>query len=238
MIDFMGKRKRKTKSMNKIFSFDAETNGLWGQAFAIGAIVYYENGKEIEKFIARCPIKEEVDSWVAENVIPQMETIKINCSSYYVMLQEFINFYMKHKADADIIVHMGLPAEARLFIDAHAMGIIDDWDAPYPLIDISAIREINTSVDSYNSVHNLYVPEFDGDTHNPLYDSVVAAVAWVYFQYGGILYKATPTEISIGDIIILKSGFDFVVKEICDNIIFVEGGGWVLKSRVIKVEKP
>ena len=30
----------------KIFSFDAETNGLWGQAFSIGAVVY-EDGREL-----------------------------------------------------------------------------------------------------------------------------------------------------------------------------------------------
>lgn len=30
--------------MNKIFSFDAETNGLWGQAFAVAAVVEEDQG--------------------------------------------------------------------------------------------------------------------------------------------------------------------------------------------------
>ena len=30
--------------MKKILSFDAETDGLWGQPFAIGALVYDESG--------------------------------------------------------------------------------------------------------------------------------------------------------------------------------------------------
>ena len=38
-----------------VFSFDAETNGLWGKAFAIGAVLY-KNGNETEKFYSRCPI--------------------------------------------------------------------------------------------------------------------------------------------------------------------------------------
>ena len=54
-----------------ILSFDAETNGLWGQAFAIGAILYNPEGKEIDRFVGRCPIEEDVNSWVAENVLPK-----------------------------------------------------------------------------------------------------------------------------------------------------------------------
>ena len=39
----------------KVFSFDAETNGLWGEAWAIGALVYDEAGVEIARFEARLP---------------------------------------------------------------------------------------------------------------------------------------------------------------------------------------
>ena len=35
----------------KVFSLDAETNGLWGQAFAIGAVIY-EDGREVKTFYA------------------------------------------------------------------------------------------------------------------------------------------------------------------------------------------
>jgi hypothetical protein len=34
----------------KIFSFDAETNGLSGQAFAVGAIVMDGSGREQSRF--------------------------------------------------------------------------------------------------------------------------------------------------------------------------------------------
>lgn len=44
-----------------IMSFDAETNGLWGQAFAISAVVYDEKGNEVERFLTRCPIEEEIN---------------------------------------------------------------------------------------------------------------------------------------------------------------------------------
>lgn len=59
------------KNNNKVFSVDAETNGLYGQAFAIAAVVY-ENGAKIAEFLARCPITGAIDPFVKENVIPQM----------------------------------------------------------------------------------------------------------------------------------------------------------------------
>lgn len=161
----------------KIFSFDAETNGLWGQAFSIAAIVM-ENGIETARFISRCPIEETVNSWVDENVLPQMAALPETHENYKSMLADFMQFYMEHKADADVIVHMGLPVEARLFLDAHTAKIIGDWDAPYPLIDISAYPEVGDSVDGYNAVHGIVVPDFDGGTHNPLYDSFAAALCY------------------------------------------------------------
>ena len=167
--------------MALVFSFDAETNGLWGQAFAIAAVLHDTETGETTDFIGRCPISEPVDQWVAENVLPQMESIEVTHGSYESMLKAFIDFYNAHKQGATILVHMGLPVEARLFLDAHAMGILGDWDAPYPLVDIAAIPEINTSVDSYNAEHGIERPAFDGGTHNPLYDSWSALKAYTHW---------------------------------------------------------
>lgn len=165
--------------MKKVFSFDAETNGLWGKAFAIAAVVQLEDGNRVE-FIGRCPIEEPINGWVKENVLPQMEGIPTNYSNYEDLLKGFVQFYLQNKEGADIIVHMGLPVEARVFIDAHELSILGDWDAPFPLIDISAFPEINTSVDTYNRKHGLnnLIPEVEGGTHNPLFDSYAALVAY------------------------------------------------------------
>ncbi len=165
--------------MNKILSFDAETNGLWGQAFSIGAVLFAD-GVIVEKFIGRCPIEEDVDGWVAENVIPEMAGIPVNYSSYEELLRAFMEWRSTRKENAIELVHMGVPVEARLFLDAHKLGIIGDWDGPYPLVDCSAIPEIGDSVDGYNAAHGISpdAAELEGGTHNPLYDSVAAAVAY------------------------------------------------------------
>lgn len=170
----------------KIYSLDAETNGLWGQAFSIGVVIYDTNTKNNENWVARCPISEPINSWVAENILPQMESIPVTHDSYESMLQDFISHYMANKENSVVLVHMGLPVEARLFLDAHELGYLGDWDAPYPLVDCSAIPTINTSVDTYNTQHGIEVPSFDGGTHNPLYDAYAAAVAYAHATKEGV----------------------------------------------------
>lgn len=164
--------------MRKVFSFDAETNGLWGQAFAIGALVYDENGAEIARFVGRLPDTEVADEWVKANVLPQLAGLPVSHTDYESLLADFAKFYLANKADADIIVHMGVPVESRLLIDMHSRGMIGDWDGPYPLHDVAGFlaqaNEDPTSVDGYVQKHGLEVPDF-GTTHNPLYDSAVAA---------------------------------------------------------------
>lgn len=169
--------------MKNILSFDAETNGLWGQSFAIGAILYNPEGQELDRFVGRCPIEEDVNSWVAENVLPQMEAIPVDCTSYEELLKAFMAWRGAYKDSATELVHMGTPVEARLFIDAHNMGIIGEWDGPYPLVDACTVPEIGDSVDSYNAEHGISPdPEqFAGGTHNPLYDSAAAAVAYLHW---------------------------------------------------------
>lgn len=169
-----------TTNMKKIFSFDAETNGLWGCAFAISAVV--KDGDDVKTFIGRCPITEDVNPWVKENVLPQMENIPVDCKDYSDLLKKFSEFYLENKSDSDIIVHMGVPVEAKVLLDMHSHGFIGDWDGPYPLIDISAYPEIGDSCDTYNKVNGIEIPDLDGGTHNPLYDSWSALLAYQHYK--------------------------------------------------------
>lgn len=169
-------------TMSRIFSFDAEATHLFGTAFSVGAIVY-ENEKEISRFIARCKLnsemKEEMDPWIAEDVYPAIKKIPITHDSYESMLKSFIQYYLKYRNNTVILAHMSAPVECKLFIDAVEKGYCS-WDAnPYPLTDCSAIPEIGTSVDAYNRKNGIKVPDFDGGTHNPLYDSAAAALAYI-----------------------------------------------------------
>lgn len=171
----------------KTFSFDAETNGLWGQPFCIAAIVY-EDGKETARFIGRCPIEDEIDDWVNNNVLTQMKGIEESHDSYDALLAAFAEFYKTNKHDADIIGHMAVPVESGLLRDMHSRNAIGDWDGPYPLIDIAGCLkqagEDPTSVDKYAEKYGVNVDptEYEGGTHNPLYDSAQAAVVYHHLQ--------------------------------------------------------
>ncbi len=167
----------------KVFSWDCETNGLLGQAFAIGAVLY-ENGKEVKKFYARCQIEGDVNLWVKENVLPQMEGMEVTHSSYEEMIKAFAEFFLENKADADVIFHMGCPVEARVILDMHDNKFIGDWDGAYPWLDIAGcLLQAGfdcTSVDGYNADHGIIVPQPEaGGTHNPLYDSRAAALCYM-----------------------------------------------------------
>lgn len=165
----------------KIFSFDAETNGLQGNAFAIAAVVKEEDGT-IKEFLARCPVSEKLDAWVEENVMPQLNNLKETHKDLKRMLKSFAEFYLENKEDAVFIGHMVVPVESRLLIQMHQLGLIGDWDMPYNLYDLAGMLlmagEPTDSVDSYNQKNGLEIPTFSGGTHNPLYDSYAALTAF------------------------------------------------------------
>jgi hypothetical protein len=169
--------------MRKIFSFDAETNGLWGQAFAIGALVYNENGEEIARFLGRCSIDEEVNEWVQQNVLPALIDVPITHLNYEELLRDFAKFYMENKENADVVVHMGYIVEAKILRDMHDLKLIGDWDAPYPLYDVSGnlqqVGEDPTSVDKYAQKYGIEIRNF-GSPHNPLYDCEIAARVYIH----------------------------------------------------------
>ena len=170
----------------KVFSWDAETNGLWGAAFAIGAVLY-EDGVETKKFYARCPIAGNVAPWVQENVLPQMEELPETHNTYCGMIEAFAKFFIENKENADVVFHMGVPVEARVVIDMHEFGYIGDWDGAYPWLDIAGnLAQAGfdpTSVDAYNVSHGIEVPQPEaGGTHNPLYDSRAAALCYLHLM--------------------------------------------------------
>jgi len=170
------------------FSFDAETNGLWGQAFAIAALVYNEGGVETARFVGRCPIEGDINPWVADNVLPQMTGVPETHGSYEELLGDFALFYLANKVDADVVVHMGVPVESTVLKDMHTLGLIGDWDGPFPLFDLASslaqAGEDATSVDAYCVKHGIDVSkaDFEGGSHNPLFDSAVAAAVWIHLQ--------------------------------------------------------
>jgi len=183
--------------MRKVFSFDAETDGLWGNPFAVAAIVYTHypamdrgvDGKRPERwektaqFFACLPLENIKNDFAVKEVVPALAKIRTTHETYKEMLKSFSLFYMQHKEGSECIAHMGYIVEAHLLREMHRLGFIGDFDAPYPLYDVSgnlqAAGEDATSVDDYAKKHGICTSEY-GSTHNPLYDCAVAAEVYIH----------------------------------------------------------
>ncbi len=179
----------------KIFSFDAETNGLDGKAWAIAATVR-ENGVEVAQFVARCPIVGEVNEWVRDNVLPAVADLAETHDSFESMLADFASFYKEHKSGAVVIYHCGNTVEGGHMRYMRDMGLLGAFDGPYlenytingkpvvivDVLDVQGVLlglgENPGSVEAYVQKYGLKLGKVPGTTHHPLYDSVVAAVVF------------------------------------------------------------
>ena len=173
------KELKKKLNSKRIISLDAETNGLWGQAFCIAAVMFDEGGERLGSFIGRCNIEGEVNPWVAENVLPKMAGIPVTYKSYRELLEAFFEWYRPFKDHAVVLTHMGHIVEAKLLCDAHSMGIIGDWDALHLWYDCCLF--FDDSTDTYCKENGIELPRFIGGTHDPLYDCYSAYRAFKHF---------------------------------------------------------
>lgn len=166
----------------RLFSVDAETDGLYGFTFAI-AVTVREDGKEVAKFEGRIPDHLVTDSWVRENVLPALSDWPVTHSSVEGLEEAFWCFWIDQKEGATVIAHCGSPVESGLFRRCVERDLGErQWQGPYPAIhDVAtlllAVGEDAASVDSYLNKNGISVP-FSGRSHHPRYDAVVAAVSW------------------------------------------------------------
>lgn len=163
--------------MSTVISLDCESNGLHGQIFAF-AVAVYEDSREIDQQVWRCPIVASVDPWVAENVIPAMVDIPEDVADYVALQaewEEIFEFYGKPQ----VITHVPWPVEARFLWDAHRD---EPFSGPFPLIDVASMllaRDHDpTSTAGYLGWAGIDLPA--GSPHDPLFDARSAALA--YFE--------------------------------------------------------
>ena len=171
----------------RVLSIDCETNGLYGQIFAIGAKYKdFKNGEEAI-YQARVSIEDEVNSWVQENVLPHVQNIELLDKTVdddvigmeKLLLSDFKRFYdmIKNVAGSElkVIGHMVCPVEANLFIKMRKYGIMEEFEGPYPLYDVASMLfmiedEDPTTVDGYIERWSFKKP-LGLNPHNPLYDA-------------------------------------------------------------------
>lgn len=77
-----------------------------GDAFAVAAIVYDIDGKELDKICLRLPNTVINDKYTEKNVLPTLNSpITHRTYGYTNMLKDFADFYIKYKDATAYISH-------------------------------------------------------------------------------------------------------------------------------------
>ncbi len=166
----------------RIFSLDAEVDGLYGPAFAI-AVTVREDGREVTRFEGRVPDSLVGNEWVRSNVLPALAGMDVSHSSSEELEEAFWAFWQSQKANAVVIAHCGSPVESGLFRRCVERDVVSrSFEGPYPALhDVATLLltlgEDPASVDKYIERHGLAVP-FDGVAHHPMFDAAAAAIAF------------------------------------------------------------
>ncbi len=177
-------------SKTKLLSFDLETNGLHGQAFAIGAVVMDADGKIHEEFTARCPLQDPIDEWVNSNVLPAIKNMPITHKSYEEIREAFWQWYIVAEPKSDyVLVSNGYPVEYRFLLDCQEANLDERyWQHPFPILELSSllIQVGQNSQASKNKMTQKLLRDNEVLQHHPLHDAKVAAiVAFEAFRQSG-----------------------------------------------------
>lgn len=170
----------KLSSQTKLLSFDLETNGLHGEAFAIGAVLVNAKGEILEKFTARCPINGETDEWVQANVLPAIANMPITHDNATNLRSDFWRWYLQTEPKSDyVLVSNGYPVEYRFLIQCQEDDLDNRyWDHPFPILDLTSILLATGHDPSAKSqLISGIVREGNFSRHNPLDDATIAARA-------------------------------------------------------------
>lgn len=159
----------------KLFSVDAETDGLYGEIFAIGAVVCDEQGRIVDQFAGRIEVDLE-DEWVSANIEPMVAHLPVFVPAVNLFAR-FWQFWMEHRDDSICMADFGAPVEAYLFRKCVEMDPEERvWQGPYPMHELGTALLLDVEDPDVNRREYC---ELEGLVqHNPLHDAVMAGACW------------------------------------------------------------
>lgn len=165
---------------SKLLCFDVESNGLHGEAFAVGAVLIQLDGKVVDEFVARCPIHGPVDEWVEKNVLPPMRDQANTHKNNRAMRDDFWAWFSRAKDQADyVVVDNGYPVEHRFLMQCQADDLDSRyWGHAYPLLDVGSLL-LQAGIKPLAVKYRLVEDQLPGEVlkHNPRFDAEVSALA-------------------------------------------------------------
>jgi len=173
-------------NQTKILCFDLETNGLHGEAFAVGAVVMDAHGKVHDQFTGLTEIVGQVDEWVEKNVLPSIQNMEVTHSNYRDLREAFWKWFLQAEEGSDyVLVSNGYPVEYRYLLKCQEENLEERyWQHPFPILDLFSLTIQAGNVASIKA--KLRSEEEGMLLHNPLHDAIVSAkVAFEAFRLTG-----------------------------------------------------
>lgn len=162
----------------KLLSFDLESNGLHGKAFAVGAVVMGADGHIYDEFMARARLTEKVDEWVKDNVLPAIADMPITHDNYEGLREAFWGWYLLAEPQADyVLVNNGYPVEYRFLLDCQDANLEERyWQHPFPLLELSSMLIMTEHGSGYNKrlLKSTLDEDYGRKLHHPLEDAKMA----------------------------------------------------------------
>ena len=153
--------------------FDVESTSLYGDGFAVGAIVANDNNEILHQFeLFSTEGAKKSNMWVRKNVLPALKSMP-KCTTLVELRSKFYEWYLTHKDTCTIWSDVNYPVETN-FLSAIAK---DDkkkreFNMPYPLYDICNF--VNVNVDRSAQVKYMGLKK-----HNPLHDAMASYYALI-----------------------------------------------------------
>lgn len=160
----------------KIFSVDAETDGLYGPVWAVGAVILEDHtGGPVHRFAAQLDPDVVTDPWVLGHVVPVVDLPRYPDRG--ALLDAFWTFWLEHRDGAECVGDFAAPVEAGLFRACVERDLADrQWKGPYPLHELgTALRMagIDPDVD-----RRALCERPDLVPHDPVDDALASALCW------------------------------------------------------------
>lgn len=164
-----------------LMSFDVESNGIHGAAFAVGAVLMKADETVLDEFRGRCPIRTEVDLWVKEHVLPALKNFPENYPNAKALRSGFWQWYEPAKPKANyVIVNNGYPIEARFLLACQEDDIKNRGSShPYPLLELNSLL-LQVGIKPLALKKSLVADKLIGQKeahHHPHWDAWVCTLA-------------------------------------------------------------
>jgi hypothetical protein len=164
----------------KILSFDIESNGLHGQAFAVAGVVIDAAGQTLDSFIARIKIEDSVDDWVKDNVLPVIADIGISHGSYTAMCDAFWRWFVAAQEKSDyVVISNGYPVEYRFMADCQDNDLDRRyWEHPFPILELPSLLIGNERVSEASRLKVIDTATSGRKLvrHHPMDDAIATAL--------------------------------------------------------------